>query len=86
MELPRSSDHANQREADKVQFIAALGWAGPARKLIGQQGRAPNLGPRVPGRGLDGDGALATGAWAGADAVYAMQRAACEVLRKAEGR
>jgi len=42
--------------------------------------------PRVPGRGLDGDGARATGAWAGADAVYAMQRAACEVLRKAEGR
>ena len=59
MELPRSSDHANQRKADKVQFIAALGWAAPARKLVGQQRRAPSPGPMARGRGLDGDGALA---------------------------
>ncbi len=59
MELPRSSDHANQREADKIQFIAALGWAAPATKLIGQPRRAPSPGPMGRGRGLDGDGALA---------------------------
>src|SRR5262249_500652 len=59
MELPRSSDHANQREADKVQFIAALGWVAPARKLIGPQRRAPSPGPMALGRGLDGHGALA---------------------------
>ncbi len=59
MELLRSSDHANQREVDKVQFIDALGSAAPARKLIGQQRRAPSPGPMARGRGLDGDGALA---------------------------
>jgi len=54
-ERPRSSRHENQRKADKVQFIAALGWGILARKLIGQQRPAPSPGPMVLGRGLEGD-------------------------------
>ena len=59
MELPRSSDHANRREVDKVRFIAARGWAAPTRKLIGPRQGAPSPGPMALGREFDADGALA---------------------------
>src|SRR5262249_45806396 len=57
-ELPRSSDHANRREVDKVRFIAARGWAAPTRKLIGPRQGAPSPGPMALGREFDGDGTL----------------------------